>query len=175
MKRRVFISAFLVLVVGFSVFIYLKYYQKNSLTDDKKLIYNTQLGQWEEANKIDDPVDADRETILKNDSNQNGLHNNTILRAYFDKYDENIQELSVKYLVAFTQGIYKEAKLRLSSSQTIYCAPAVYIDPNNGQAHKCLPLGAETQGLQPWEEAPRFSGFSLNILKQSDICAILST
>ena len=34
--------------------------------------------------------------------------------------------------------------------------------------HGCLPLGAEAQELEPWEETPCFSGFSPQVYVASD-------
>lgn len=168
MKRKVLFAVFPVLLIVCGVFIYRDYQLKNKLIKDKKIIYNTQLARWEEVNEIKDPIDADRETILKKDNNQNGLHNETIMRAYFDSYSENEQELSVKYLLALTQGVYKVAKLKLSPNQTIYCAPEIYIDPNNGQAHdlKKLIFPVET-GAKLWIPTEKLINFDDFLSKSS--------
>jgi len=165
-KKKIFVSVISLLCLLGLIFFFYNTYSKNRKPNGttKRLVYNPEFSSWEEIDSSKDPVsEYDRSDILKKDDNQSGLHNETVLKGYFDHYDENNQELSIKFLVPFTQGIFEIAKLKLLPSQTIHCAPETYIDPNTGKSYSLKKLAIPTKtGNTLWiptEEPITFENF----------------
>lgn len=117
----------LVLSIGFYV-----YYSKNKqIVGEEKIVYNPTTQKWEKT-KIND--DIDRETIKETRKNEDGFYNQSILRGYFEGYEEGTNTLKIKSTVRFTQqSLFEIADLKINPAQTIYCAPETYTDPNNGK------------------------------------------
>lgn len=121
------------------------FFFKTKLDQEKastKLIYNTVTQKWEKYTKAD-PDQADRESILNNlaaDDTMAGLYNPTVLKGYFDSYDQDQQLLTIKALVPFAQNLFELKQVKLLSGQSIYCTPAIYVDPNTGQAYQTKDL-----------------------------------
>ena len=117
------------------------FFFKNKLDQEKastKLVYNTVTQRWEKYTR-EDPDQADRESILNSlaqDDTMAGLYNPTVLKGYFDSYDQDQQLLIIKAVVPFTQNLFELKQVKLLTGQTIYCTPAIYVDPNTGQAYE---------------------------------------
>lgn len=116
-----------------SGFYFYKNNTKNRSSVTNKFVYNNQTNQWEQIKDEKDPIGPDRAQILEKNNNADGLHNPTIFKGYFTKYDENTQLLSIKSLLSFTQGLFENVELKLLPNQIIYCVPEIYTDPNNGK------------------------------------------
>lgn len=123
-------SILLILVVSFYL------YRKNANNNKSdRFIYDSYEQKWEQSNNEQkDPMDSDRQTIINSDDNKDGLHNKTVIRAYFSGYDDKEQKLKLRVMIPFTSGsLFEAAEAKLSPSQIIYCAPTIYTDPNNGK------------------------------------------
>lgn len=96
-------------------------------------IYNEFTGEWEDVKINSNGID--RSKIVKADNND-GLHNYSILKGYFEKYDEKTETLTLKAAIAFTQNnLFETTKVKLSKKQTVYCVPENYTDPNTGVSY----------------------------------------
>ena len=135
MQRKLLWLLLLIPICAALFFFKRKIDQENAST---KLVYNTVTQEWEKYTK-EDPDQADRESILNNlaqDDTMAGLYNPTVLKGYFDHYDQDQQLLTIKALVPFTQNLFELKQVKLLSGQSIYCTPAIYVDPNTGQAYE---------------------------------------
>lgn len=121
----------LFILISASGFYFYNTKNKNSITN--KFVYNNQTNQWEQIKDEKDRIGPDRAQILEKNNNADGLHNPTVLKGYFTEYDESTQLLSIKSFLAFTQGLFETAELKLLPNQVIYCVPEIYTDPNNGK------------------------------------------
>lgn len=140
MKRIIIVIFSVLVIVGISYYFYQDYRKDNGKINKDDIIYNTETQKWEMYEK-EDPVAGDREKILENIGNDNGAYNKSVLKGYFESYNEEKQELIIKALIPFTQGgLFEEKELKLLSSQTIYCAPEIYIDPVSGKEFKTKDL-----------------------------------
>lgn len=98
-------------------------------------IYNAVTQHWDKANR-EDPLGDDREAITANLAGKDDINNPSILRGYFDSYDEKDQILTVKVVLSFTQNaLFQEKQVKLLAGQSIYCTPAIYVDPNTSIAY----------------------------------------
>ena len=105
-----------------------------------RLIYNPDTRRWERY-LYEDPIVGDRKAILANNNNEEGLYNSAVLKGYFDSYDEKNQTLIIKAVIPFTQNtLFEPKQVKLLAGQAIYCAPAVYVDPNTGVAYETASL-----------------------------------
>lgn len=116
-----------VCILAFFSFRYYGNLQKNEAST---WLYNRISGEWEKV--------ADRPRIkleeIKKDPNEDGLHNLSIVRGYFDHYDEQTDELTLKSLLPFTMETqYELLSLKMPPSQTIYCSPSTIIDQVTGE------------------------------------------
>jgi len=124
----------LIILVAFLCFgfFYYRFYQSKRGERLAASAYNQFTGQWEET-KASTEI-TKRSNITKTDNNDDGLHNYSILKGYFDKYDAKAQTLTLKVAIAFTQNsLFEIADFKFSPIQTIYCAPIIYTDPNTGR------------------------------------------
>ena len=132
MKR--FLWFFLLIPIIFGLLFLKQRIDRQSATS--KFIYNPETRRWEKY-LYEDPVEEDREAILATNNNEEGLHNPAVFKGYFDSYDEKNQTLTIKAIIPFTQNnLVEKLEVKLLSGQTIYCAPAVYVDPNTGIAYE---------------------------------------
>lgn len=124
----------LVICVATGLFLYFRN-QFWSQETGGTFIYNAVTQRWEKADR-EDPLGADREAITANLAGKDDINNPSVLRGYFDHYDEKDQILTVKVVLSFTQNaLFQEKQVKLLSGQSIYCTPAIYIDPNTGIAY----------------------------------------
>ena len=134
MKKQ-FVVLIVVLVLGVAGFIYFRQ-RLNQQNTNSKLIYNSSTQKWEKYS-YEDPVDSDREAILNVMTGKDDINNPSLLKGYFDNYDQDQQILTIKAVIPFTQNnLFEIKKVKLLAGQTIYCTPSVYIDPNTGQAYE---------------------------------------
>lgn len=132
MKKWLFFIV-MVFAIGVGVFIYFRHRINQQNTNDK-LIYNTETQKWEKYN-YEDPIESDREAILDVMAGKDDINNPSVLKGYFDSYDQDQQLLTIKAIIPFTQdNLFEIKQVKLLSGQSIYCAPSIYIDPNTGQA-----------------------------------------
>ena len=141
-------------------------------TNDGKIVYNPITQKWEKTYLTDE---INREEIQKNRGNEDGLYNQSILRGYFESYDETNSTLTMKSIVPFTQNsLFEISQLRLNSVQDIYCAPERYVDPNNGKSFEVRNLTIPVKDGQalyiPTEKIINFETF---ISKSKDSTYIL--
>jgi hypothetical protein len=128
MKKWLFFLSFVaVCLLIFFYFLYRSNLQKN---ETNTLLYNRISGEWEAVAEI---PKVKLEEINK-DPNEDGLHNLSIVRGYFDHYDEKTSELTLKSLLPFTMETqYELLSLKMPPSQTIYCSPSTIIDQVTGK------------------------------------------
>lgn len=160
-KKLLWLLLFLPVITGFLIYKH-TIDQQNAAS---KLVYNSITQNWEKYTK-EDSDQADRESILANlleDNTMEGLFNPAVFKGYFDSYDESKQLLTIKAVVPFTQNSLFELKqVKLLTGQTIYCTPAIYVDPNTGQAY-------ETKNIElPVKEGETLSFHVEKIISFSD-------
>lgn len=120
------------LVAGLFLYFHNQYQSQET---GNTFIYNSVTQRWNKANR-EDPLGEDREAITANLAGKDDINNPSILRGYFDSYDEKDQILTVKVVLSFTQNaLFQEKQVKLFSGQSIYCTPAIYVDPNTGIAY----------------------------------------
>lgn len=111
-------------------FFYLLYRNNLQKNETSTLLYNRISGEWEAVAEI---PKVKLEEINK-DPNEDGLHNLSIVRGYFDHYDEQTSELTLKSLLPFTMETqYEFLSLKMPPSQTIYCSPSTITDQVTGK------------------------------------------
>jgi len=168
MRKFLYILLVFSCIIVLTLFWYFPNYKKNKdANSSNKFIFNSQLSKWEKAHDIKDPIKTDRKTILETNNNKDGLHNKTVFRGYFDSYDEQKQQIAIKALVEFSQGLFEIIEFKLSPNQIIYCAPEVYIDPNNGEAHSLkelvFPVKTGSMLWIPTERVISFNNFQSKV------------
>lgn len=130
MSSRIVAWLLLLILLGTGA-LFFWYWQQRPVPN--ALVYNQFSEQFEPAHINDD---LDRPIIREQNLNDNpdGLKNYTILRGYFDSYDESSQSLKVKVRVAYTSGsIFQPYSLQLPLSANLYCAPTNFTDQNSGR------------------------------------------
>jgi len=129
MKKRFWILLVLLLLllaIGGYFFI------KGKLNDSKDsvLVYNEVSGSFE-------TIDAVPRVALKEvdpNPNEDGLHNRTLLRGYFDSYDKANNTITIKSVLPFTGDTqYELVSLQLPPTKTTYCAPSTVVDQQTGE------------------------------------------
>lgn len=131
MKRVALIFSFVLFII-LSTAIFFVYKKNNQLIGEEKIVFNPQTQKWEKTIINDD---INREEVLKNRSNDDGFYNQSIVRGYFDGYEEKDNSLKIKSTVRFTQNsLFDLIEVKINPVQTIYCVPEKYIDPNTGKA-----------------------------------------
>lgn len=160
MKRIAVIFSFILFIL-ISVTIFFIYKKNNQPIREEKIVFNPQTQRWEKTSLRDD---IDREKVLNNRSNDDGLYNQSIVRGYFDSYDGKNNSLKIKSTVRFTQNnLFELIEAKVNPAQTIYCVPEKYIDPNNGKAFDVRNLTIPVKDNQilylPTEEVFGFENF----------------
>lgn len=128
--------AFLVISILFgAIFGVISYYENSSNNSENinnpTLIYNSESGKWEE---IDQDIPRIKREELEKDPNEDGFHNMSLLRGYFDHYDEQNEEIVIKSLLPFTMGRgFEIVNLKAPVNKAIYCAPSITVVPKTGQ------------------------------------------
>lgn len=164
--------AVLLFVIGllFPIGVYL-FSQRNKTKSPPGLIYNTYTKTWETGGQEPHIVREDLAKI----SNEDGLHNNSLLRGYFDHYDPEKQILIIKAVMPFTNANkFELVDLELSTRQTIYCAPKDYVDPNTGKTYLTKSLTFPVKDGEvvyvPTEQTTNFDNF---LSKSNDLTYLL--
>lgn len=132
-------------VAGIIVAVYL--YQRNQKLQQGS-VYNPFSQSWETAQV--QPDDLDREVILERAAAENSAaYNPTVMRGFFESYDSETNQLTIRATVAFTQNNLHETRhLKLNPSQSIYCVPETYTDPNTGSSYPIEKLMVPVQPEQ---------------------------
>jgi hypothetical protein len=148
-KWLVLLSVLLLAITGLVVWYV---YSRQIPSTPPGLVYNTITQRWEEA--ADTNPTVSREEISQED-NVDGLHNYTLLRGYFDRYDATTNTLTIKAIMPFTNNNKVELMdLQLSPSQSIYCTPTYYTDPNTGKSYLMKSLLVVEWRSQPRAKIP---------------------
>lgn len=160
MKRIAVVFSF-VLFILLSVTIFFIYKKNDQSKGEEKIVFNPQTQNWEKTSLRDN---IDREKVLNNRPNDDGLYNQSIIRGYFDSYDEKNNSLKIKSTVRFTQNsLFELIEAKVNPAQTIYCAPEIYTDPNNGKSFEVRNLTIPVKDGQtlylPTEEVFGFENF----------------
>lgn len=128
MKKLLVVILIVTTAVGF--IFYQNFSKKSENNDDATLAFNGESGKWEE---IKETPRINREELVKN-SNEDGFSNMSILRGYFDSYDEKNGVVVIKSLLPFTMGRqFEVVKLKAPINKIIYCAPKTIIVPKTGK------------------------------------------
>lgn len=137
MKKWVIVVLFVVFASG-GGFIFYQNFNKNSKNiNPPTLVYNKESGKWENNQTI---PRINREDLEEN-SNEDGFSNLSLLRGYFDHYDEKNESIVIKSLLPFTMGQQFEiVELKVPINKIFYCAPTITIVPKTGE-------GVKTQSL----------------------------
>jgi len=155
MKKWLAVVLF-VFFVGGSAFVFYQNFKKNSKNiNPPTLVYNEESGKWENVQNI---PRINREDLDKN-PNEDGFNNLSILRGYYDHYDEKSESIVIKSLLPFTMGRQFEiVTLKVPISKIFYCAPTITIVPKTGE-------GVKTQSLT----FPVKNGQTLNVIGETMI------
>ncbi len=131
MRLKMF--GFGILVFSVIGFLFWYFYLQSKPSSPPGLIYNTITQQGEEATNSDPHVT--RDDVVRGD-NTTGLDNFTLLKGYFDSYEESSKTLTIKSIMPFTNNNkFELVNLQLNPSQAIYCVPKYYTDPNTGKTY----------------------------------------
>lgn len=135
MKNKLWLYlGFSLLVITMVWFVARSYTKKGSLKSQEKestLMYNQESQEWE---IVDDLLKISIEDIDPNPNND-GLHNRTILRGYFNHYDDTQDKLVIKAVLPFTGNLqYQLVELELKHN-SLYCSPSIIVDKKTGQQH----------------------------------------
>ncbi len=129
MKKRFWILLVLfLLLLAIGGYFFIKGRLNNS--KDSVLVYNEVSGSFE-------AIDAVPRVALKEvdpNPNEDGLHNRTLLRGYFDSYDKANNTITIKSVLPFTGDTqYELVSLQLPPTKTTYCAPSTIVDQQTGE------------------------------------------
>jgi len=146
-------------VLGVAIFYFYKkpQFEKNNA----KFIFNNFSQSWEQTYKTDD---LNRDEILENEDNSDSLHNQSIIRGFFDSYNPPSQELKIKMVVPFTRNsLFEYTILKFQSEKDTYCVSDRYTDPNTGKSYDFQKIIFPTKDNQliyvPTEKAINFNDF----------------
>lgn len=135
--RKAWLILLLISLVAVAGYYYLRYSAQNKRLE--RYYYNQFTGQWEQTSQIN-PDMPERSTVIRTD-NIDGLNNRSIIKGYFNHYDETSQTLLMRAAIEFTQGsLFEPAELKLALNQSIYCVPEHYTDPNTGKSYSLKSL-----------------------------------
>lgn len=128
------------------------------------VIFNNNTGKWEATNKTNKLV---REEILRDRDDSDGFNNKSIIRGYYDNYDEKTGLLRIKAVLPFTQNnLFEIIEAKIDINQTIYCVPETYTDPNNGKVFETrkliVPIPDGQNIFFPTEKTISFDYFQSN-------------
>lgn len=165
----------LALVLFFLVVFGVYYYLFGSHKQSKNLkgeFYNQFTGEWEQAQIESKGIDPSK--IAKTE-NSDGLHNYSIIKGFFNQYDESEQILNIRATIAFTQNaLFEPIDVKLSPQQTIYCVPEVYSDPNTGKNYSLQNLKIPVKdGSTLYVPGERIISFIDFIEKSNDLTFLL--
>lgn len=129
MKKYIFLFGF---IIALSFFIFIIIYKKNPFVSNKSsyTIYDSFSEKWKPAK--DEPVGV----AIGDDNNDNsdGFHNNSILRGYFDHYDEKTNRLYIKSAVPFgMEQLFEIKAVNVGLKQSFYCSPLQMVDEKTGE------------------------------------------
>jgi hypothetical protein len=129
--RKLFVIVLVTVIIGSVGLISYKNFSKNSKNvNSPTLVYNGESGKWENIQNI---PRINREELDKS-SNKDGFNNMSLLRGYFDHYDEKNGDIVIKSLLPFTMGSqFETVNLKAPVSKIIYCAPKITIVPKTGE------------------------------------------
>jgi len=127
-KRRFWLVLVFVVLALVAVWYWLS--QTGSTAKDSVLVFDPVSGEWARV-KAEPRVDIEE---LDPHPNDDGLHNRTLVRGYFDSYNEANNEITIKAVLPFTGDTqYELVKLKLPLLKTTYCAPASVVDQRTGE------------------------------------------
>lgn len=130
MKKLLVIILSLVVIGGVGFISYKNFSKNSKKINDQTLVYNGESGKWENVQNI---PRINREELDKS-PNEDGFNNMSLLRGYFDHYDEKSGDIVIKSLLPFTMGTQFEiVNLKVPVSKVVYCAPAITIVPKTGK------------------------------------------
>lgn len=145
MKKWLVVVLFIIIIVS-AGFIFYKNFSKNSENiNPPTLVFNEESGKWENVQNI---PRINREDLDKN-PNEDGFNNLSILRGYYDHYDEKSESIVIKSLLPFTMGRQFEiVTLKVPINKIFYCAPTITIVPKTGEEVKTQRLTFPTKNDQ---------------------------
>lgn len=127
MKRFLFALP-VILLLGL-IFFYLSF-KADLKKKSSSLVYNTEISKWE---TVEEAPRIEAEEVDKND-NEDGLHNQSVLKGYFDRYDQEKDELVVKYTLPFTMDRqHKVINLKTSPNKITYCTANTITEEKTGK------------------------------------------
>lgn len=164
--KKIILALFAISLLG-SIFFYFQQRNKQTL-ESNKVVYNPITEKWESFIR-EDPI-QDRKEITKNADNTNGIYNQSVLRGYFQNYDELSQTLTLHSAMSFTLNqLFENIELKLLPNQTIYCAPEIYVDPNTGKSYSISKLLMPVKdGETLWLPTERVFNFDEFLTKSND-------
>ena len=121
-KRWLWLILLLILLLSLGI-VWFFFFRTNSTPTNTVF---TPFRGWEEATQAP-PLSEEEIAQLEN---TDGLYNHTILRGYFDSYNEETGMLKMRALVPFTYNQqYKIVELRTAPNQAVSCIPNQITDP----------------------------------------------
>lgn len=145
MKRLLAIVLCLAVISSIGIIVYKNFSKNSKNINPPTLVFNEGSGKWENVQNI---PRINREDLDEN-SNEDGFNNLSLLRGYFDHYDEKSESIVIKSLLPFTMGKQFEiVELKLPISKIFYCAPTITIVPKTGEGIKTQRLTFPTKDGQ---------------------------
>ncbi len=149
----------LVSLAFFAIYYYL--YQNKQSNKIEGDFYNQFTGQWEKTALDSKGINPSK--VIKS-NNTDGLNNHSLMKGYFNFYDETSQTLNIRAAIAFTQSsLFEPVDLKLSPSQSVYCVPETYTDLNTGKSYSLknlrIPVKDGATLFVPGEKIISFTDF----------------
>ena len=121
-----------VMIVIFAIYSFNKYKVNNIYfsNKDEVLVYNPFSEKWEKSKER--PLTTIEDLINAGNFNQDGFHNYSLLRGYFDHYDKKNGLLYIKNNLPFSD-LYEVVALKTSPNQTAYCTPQTITSSLTGE------------------------------------------
>jgi hypothetical protein len=135
--RRAFIFLAIISLITIASFLYFKYSEAQE-KDQETLIFNPTLGKWERVAEVP-RIELDE---IEPNPNEDGLHNRTIVRGFFNNFNLEANEVTLKMAMPFTgESQYKLATFKLAPEQKSYCSPSKITDQVTGKTYQTKDLG----------------------------------
>jgi len=106
---------------------FVHFQQQQQKPKTTNVTYNPVSEQWEDTEKTPAITLEEIDQL----ENTDGAHNQTILRGYFESYDEETGILTMRAIIPLTYYTqYRIVEVKTAPYQTVFCLPLQITDPN---------------------------------------------
>ncbi len=124
-KKIVAFSSLFLVFFSTAMLLWFRFGQK-TFSSNKYLLYDEFNGEWQET--IREPITND---YIKNEDN--GFYNDSLIRGFFDHYEEKTDTLYVKSAVPFGQQLFEIKSIKVGLQQSFYCTPSQVVNNKTGE------------------------------------------